>query len=172
MIPQFSKIKFAVTRVKAPLYKIDDIVRAQPMVFGRRKYKKGKRTMMEELVVKKADLLEIVKKNREQHRKVFEEALEGYQNAVIKHLQDMLKKAKQGLKLDLRIHLVQPQDQTKDYDRVIKALEMSTKEEIEMDEREFAQYVMDDWDWSNQFWTNNSIYSAFAMEESKKRKLL
>lgn len=37
---------------------------------------------------------------------------------------------------------------------------------------EFAQYVMDDWAWSDQFWFSNAMYSAAAAGEACKRKLL
>jgi hypothetical protein len=35
---------------------------------------------------------------------------------------------------------------------------METREEIELTEQEFAQYVMDDWSWKGQFTATNSAY--------------
>lgn len=128
--------------------------------------------MMEQITVKKIELLKAVKDNRDQHKKVFEEALIGYQAAVIEHLEKQLERARQGVRVETRVALYQPVDQTKDYDRVIRALEMSTEDEIDLSEREFAQYVMDDWSWSDQFWASNSVYSATARSVATDKKLL
>lgn len=128
--------------------------------------------MMEKITVKKEDLLREVRKNREQHRKVFEEALIGFQRAVTEHLTSQLEKAKAGLRVETHIALQQPVDQTSDYDRVIRALEMSTEDKMELNEKEFAKYVMDDWSWSNQFWASNSMYSETARSVATDKKLL
>jgi hypothetical protein len=49
-------------------------------------------------------------------------------------------------------------DQTKDYDRVIRMLEMTVDEIITIGAVEFQQYVMDDWTWKEQFTASNSAY--------------
>ena len=48
-----------------------------------------------------------------------------------------------------RIHvsLPVPEDHTRDYDRVIRMVEMHRGETLELDQEHFAQYVMDDWGW-------------------------
>lgn len=110
--------------------------------------------------VKRAELLDVVKKNREEHRKLFEEAQVGFRARVIERLDKMLSDARAGVRYDLMVSLAPPIDQTKDYDRIIKALEMSVDEEIELDEREFAQYVMDDWQWKQNVLATNSAYTV------------
>lgn len=110
--------------------------------------------------VKRQDLLDVVKKNREEHRNLFLEAQQGFRARVIERLDKMLADARAGVRYDLSVALAPPIDQTKDYDRVIKALEMSVDEEIELDEREFAQYVMDDWSWKQNVLATNSAYTV------------
>lgn len=117
---------------------------------------------MENIKVQKQQLLVTLRVNREKHRAIFMEALDGYKAAVIKALESSLEKAKNGQRILLHFQLQEPADQTKDYDRVIRMLEMSVDDLIELDEHSFTQYVMDDWNWKRQFLTSNSAYSATA----------
>jgi len=94
---------------------------------------------------------------------VFLKALDGYQATVIKTLEAMLDDAKKGIRYTTTKQLVQPVDQTREYDRVIRALEMSVDTNIELTEDEFSQYVMDDWSWKHQFLMSNSTYTSTDM---------
>lgn len=114
---------------------------------------------METIKVKKEELLQALHKNRDAHRKIFEEAQEGYREEAIKLLDKALEDAKHGKEIRTHIQLMAPIDQTKDYDRAIRMVEMSVDDVIEIDERDFACYVMDDWDWKRQFLTTNAFYS-------------
>lgn len=118
---------------------------------------------MNAIKVKKSELLDVLKKNREQHRKIFLEAQEGYKHAAIKELDSMLDDARAGKRIRRSMTLVEPQDQTSDYDRAIRMLEMSQDEVIELEEHDFMQYVLDDWGWKHQFLHSNSVYSATAL---------
>jgi len=109
--------------------------------------------------LKRKELLEKVKGNRANHRAVFEKALEGYRKAAIKELEKMLDEAKKGLRISREVRLVEPMDQTREYDRVIKMLEMSMDDIIELDERGFSQYVMDDWSWKANFLETTNPYT-------------
>jgi hypothetical protein len=109
-------------------------------------------------------LLDIVKKNRENHRKTFLEALDGYREAVVAELEKMLDEAKRGRRIRRGIELVEPMDQTKDYDRVIKMLEMSEDQVVELTSQEFAQYVQDDWHWKQQFDHSTVNYLKHKLE--------
>jgi len=113
--------------------------------------------------VNRNELLDVVRKNREQHRKIFEEAIEGYRSAAIKELDAMLNEAKAGKRIRRTDSLVEPVDQTREYNKVIRMLEMSTEDVIELQEHEFSQYVLDDWGWKGQFLASNSAYSSTAM---------
>lgn len=117
---------------------------------------------MDAIKVKKSELLETVQKNRDNHRKIFLEAQEGYRVAAIAELDKMLTEAKQGKQIRRSLALTEPVDQTRDYDRVIRMLEMSQDEIIELQEHDFMQYVLDDWGWKRQFLLSNSVYSATA----------
>lgn len=115
---------------------------------------------MNEVRIKKTELLEILKENREAHRSIFEDALIGYRKEAIRLLDKALKDAKEGRKINTWIQLQEPVDQTKDYDRAIKMIEMSVDENTEVSERDFQCYVLDDWQWKQQFLATNAMYTS------------
>jgi hypothetical protein len=113
---------------------------------------------MNKVTVKREELLKILRQNRDQHRAVFERALEGYRRKAIQILEERLEDARANRRINLAIELIQPMDQTREYDRAIRMLEMHTQEQIELSERDFASYVMDDWGWKGQFTATTSGY--------------
>jgi hypothetical protein len=119
-----------------------------------------------EALVNRLVLLETLKENRDKHRQVFEEAQEGYRTAVIAELDAMLAEAKAGKRVKRAVTLPEPVDQTKDYDRVIRMLEMDVREDIELEEHEVAQYVLDDWRWKDMFTASNVRYVSAATAQT------
>lgn len=112
------------------------------------------------VTVKKKELLDSLTKNRDGHRGLFLKAIEGYKAAVIKELESSLESAKAGKEFNKFIQLEEPKDHTKDYNRIIKMLEMSVADEIEISESQFQMYVMDEWSWKDQFVTTSNQYTA------------
>lgn len=117
---------------------------------------------MKSIKVKRSELLSALQENREKHRTIFLEAQVGYREQAIKELDAMLAEAKAGKRIRRSVMLTEPQDQTADYDRAIRMMEMSQDELIELSETDFAQYVLDDWQWKRQFLHSNRAYSATA----------
>ena len=114
---------------------------------------------MQTVKAKRDDLLVRLRKNRGEHRELFNKAQEGFRKQVIEHLDKMLADAKEGRKIRLAVALPEPIDQTKDYDRVITMLEMSVDDVVELTQGEFAQYVMDDWQWKQNVFATNTRYT-------------
>jgi hypothetical protein len=119
---------------------------------------------MQHIKVKKQKLLNILRKNRTAHRKIFLEAQEGFKKAVIEQLEKRLEAARKGQRVDLYIRLNEPVDQTKDYDRAIGMLEMDDNTVILLTELDYKQYVLDDWTWKDQFLHSNAFYSKTASD--------
>lgn len=115
---------------------------------------------MDSINVKKTDLLEVLNTNRSKHRSIFEDALIGYRKEAIRLLDDALENARNGNKITVRFALTEPMDQTKDYDLAIGMLEMSVDEEIELSPEDYRRYVMDDWEWTDQWTFANSAYTS------------
>lgn len=124
---------------------------------------------MQNVKIKKEKLLETLRENRTAHREIFLEAQEGFRAEAIKQLDAMLQAAKDGKKIRQSIGLIEPTDQTADYDRAIRMLEMSEDEVIELTELDFECYVLDNWRWKAQFLASNSSYSSTAARLTGKR---
>lgn len=117
---------------------------------------------MESIKVDKVKLIAVLKENRQKHRQIFEEACDGYKKKAITLLEEKLSIARSGAKVKMMFQLLEPVDQTKDYDRAIGMLEMDLANEVELSEMDYRQYVMDDWNWKQSFLTSNSAYSQTA----------
>ncbi len=114
---------------------------------------------MKAITISKTKLLDVIKANREKHRAIFLEAQTGYRLAAIIELDKMLVEARSGKRIRRAVKLIEPIDQTSEYDRVIRMLEMSEDSTILLEEHDFRQYVLDDWAWKGQFNASNRLYS-------------
>lgn len=113
---------------------------------------------MDEVRVTKAELLDKIRANREGHRDIFDAALRGYREAVLKWLEMQVDALKRGKSFDVTFRLPAPEDHTIDYDRAILMLEMEVGNEVVIGQDEFAMFVMDDWQWKRQFTATVSNY--------------
>jgi carboxypeptidase C (cathepsin A) len=110
--------------------------------------------------VEKEALLQKLRANRDGHRAVFLKALDGFQKEVVQQLDRALADAKTGQRYRTYFNLPEPQDHTRDYDRVIEMIGMSVDDVIELNEYEFTQYVQDDWGWKPDFIDSTESYLA------------
>jgi hypothetical protein len=117
---------------------------------------------MKDITVRKTDLLATLKTNREQHRRIFEEAQAGYRAQVIAELDTMLAEARNGGKIRRYVRLAEPVDQTSDYDRAIAMLEFDIADQVVLSETDFTSFVLDNWHWKRQFLATNAAYSVTA----------
>lgn len=119
---------------------------------------------MDTIRVPKLTLLEILKKNRDNHRAMFLDAQQGYREEVIKVLDARLKDAREGRKINLHFSMPAPIDQTKDYNIAIEMLEMAVDDIIELTAVEFRNYVKDDWSWRQNVTATNMLYAKGTYE--------
>lgn len=117
---------------------------------------------MENIKIEKKSLLEIIKKNRAEHEAIFLKAQEGFRKTIIEVMELGLAAARAGKKVDRVLWTIEPMNQTKDYDRAIRMIEMSVDDTVELSEDDFNSYVLDDWSWKERFTVNNvtSGYSS------------
>jgi hypothetical protein len=108
-------------------------------------------TTMRNVTVNRDEFLVEVTANREAHREVFEEALDGYHRRLKAELEQRVRDLKAGRRINQYIGLPEPEDHTDDYDRVIMMAHMSVEDTITLSEDEFAMYVMDQWRWKQDF---------------------
>lgn len=117
---------------------------------------------MDVVKVRVAELKATIAENREAHRAMFLEAQGKYRARMVEELDRMLTDARTGRRIRRAVSMPEPEDHTADYDRIIRMLEMSVDDEIELDEGDFSRYVMDQWEWARSFASNTMMYVAAA----------
>jgi len=109
---------------------------------------------VQKITVNKDELLAKLEENRADHRRIFEEALEGFARQAEAELNARIDDLRNGQRRDIIIRKPVPTDHTGDYDRAIGMIRMALGDTITLEEHDFAQYVMDDWGWQGQFLSN------------------
>ena len=117
---------------------------------------------MDTIVVDKTTLIAVMKENREKHHQIVLEAQAGFRAKVIERLDEMLKLAASGAKINLAIGLTIPEDHTEDYDTIIGMLEFDIGTTVEIDRGQYQCWVQDKWGWQRSFTQTNSVYSSTA----------
>ena len=107
-----------------------------------------------------------LKKNREEHLKLYAEAKEGYLKKAADQLKNNLEKIEAGEFVSVNVHLSVPECHVSVYDTAIKMMEMSVKKEIELTSSQFRQMIMNEWDWLGSWVNSNAGYSAGIMQMS------
>lgn len=128
------------------------------------------RVKMREVKVNRAELLETIRVNRKVHVREYLESVIGYKEAALSaidramgRLKNQVEDLEAGEVLRLAavtFNLKIPENHNKDYDQVIKMLEMCVDDQLTIKSDEFACYVMDDWDWKDEFNMTKSTYSS------------
>jgi hypothetical protein len=108
--------------------------------------------------VQRDEFVARVQDNRDSHRAVFEEAVEGYRARWIRELERRLHDVRRGRSIDQYFRFPEPEDHTDDYDRILTMARMSMDEVIELTEDEFGMYVMDQWHWKSAFTETATMY--------------
>ena len=122
---------------------------------------------MEHVTISKEKLLSRLKENRGNHRAIFEDALQGWKEQVLKALAQATEDARRGINYETFINLPRPNDHTKDYDEVIDRVEWHEEDTIDLELHEFNQFIRDDWSWMPDFTASTSSYSSSSSISSK-----
>lgn len=94
--------------------------------------------------IKRADLIAKLKENREKHTALYKDALEGYFVDTKKKLEKKIQALDKGETIT-SFSVSVPKDHTKDYDRLIEMLDMSQDEYLVISAHDFNMYVRDEW---------------------------
>jgi len=115
---------------------------------------------MENVKVKKGELLAKLKENLKAHVEEFKLAHAAWveQTIAVHKLQIKSLKETSNTSPDAKFGPV-PTSQATSYERAIAMLEMSVEDEIVLDAHEFDQYVLDNWTWSHSFKSVSAAYN-------------
>lgn len=109
--------------------------------------------------IPKQQLVEAITKNRNSHIDDYVKAANGYRDYMIVELNKAINRLKSGENIELRFDYDKPpHDHKDDYDAVLKMLEMSVDDVVEIHDNEFRQFVLDDWDWQRNWKLSNLKY--------------
>lgn len=120
-----------------------------------------------QVTVNKKELLATIIKNREAHRKAFEEALLSFNTAYKLELEDVLARMNEGAVLvhPEAFESKQPYSALSSYDEVIDMLNLSVEENIVLDAQSFRELVRDQWGWKHimdsSILSNNMVMSKY-----------
>jgi len=109
------------------------------------------------------DVLEILHKNRDQHRSIVKEARVGYMAAAEKELKARLKELRSGKIVSLSFTLRPPQDYTNVYEVAIRTLQLHKEPTIKLTGEQVRNLIMDEWEWTHQFLLSNAAFSGEAV---------
>ena len=115
--------------------------------------------------VRTIDLLLKLRENRTKHVEEYKKARKTWLKKAIKQLREVADQAEKDKKLNndsfspLR-SLPKPTSYAKSYDVMIARLEAEVDDTVELDERDFNAYWLDNWDWSGAFVGTTSLYNG------------
>ena len=123
----------------------------------------------------KQAVIETLTKNRDEHSRIYKQAVEGYRTALRDAVTDMRRL------LDVKIdemetqetpspHLSSnplaklsvPKSHLDQYDTVIEMLRLTTDDTIMLNQDQYNCYMKDEWFWTKDFLVGNSQYSSLA----------
>lgn len=117
---------------------------------------------LSETRIEKTKLMEVLKLNLDKHRAEYETAMNDYWDALEIYHTAQLERAKSRNKKGLDIPAPQePTSQAKEYEKVIRQLELSIDSQFTLNETQFQTYVMDDWFWKHSFAVNNQALAMY-----------
>ena len=119
---------------------------------------------MKTVRVNKKELLEILCENRKKHKEQYKESIKAFRVKAADLLNKELQKIIAGKKFETYFDLQKPISHEKDYDLVIKMVEMSVDDILELEQSEFNQLVNDEWTWKSSF--RLSVYSNYSYSGS------
>ena len=135
-------------------------------------------------VVETKKLLTQLRENRDTHLKEYEEAVEGYLEAARVKLGEQYEKAKKDLRVAfdrtteelrrfdpakaqdtivfcraIQFTLIAPRSYVDAYDQAIEMMEWETRDKVELNTTEFRCFVMNKWDWMEEFKSVSEMYN-------------
>ncbi len=108
------------------------------------------------------EILEALRRNREEHIIIYEEALVGWREKCIAALEKHLEDARNG-KINLNFtNLAKPHSYASVYTTVIEMLQMHKDPLVVLTADEVRQFMQDQWEWADAWLVSNSRYSGTA----------
>lgn len=116
---------------------------------------------MQTVRVDKNDLVAKIRANMLEHEETYRSAVAAYREQQLALLERLLTDAKNEVPID---HLALsrmpvPENHMGDYRRALRMLEMEIRNEVDLEEFEYRQFVDDEWGWRKAWEANTVAYA-------------
>jgi hypothetical protein len=109
------------------------------------------------ITVKKSELIDKINNNKMKHKLQYNIAVNAYKLEAAKQLAKLAQKLKDG-HLDLTLRLTSPVNQEDEYDKILEMFKMEIKNEVELSQGEFNEYVLDETNFAKTARLSNATY--------------
>ena len=114
------------------------------------------------------DLKVKLEENLALHDEVYEEAIENYWKTVGKAFKEQVVIAEETIRkrniehggINLYVSINAPTSNREAYEDALAMLSYETRDIVELSHNEFKSYILNQWDWSNQFLASNALYAS------------
>lgn len=107
--------------------------------------------------VEKEKLIEKIKENKKNHIEEYAKAVVGYKEEALRQLTNLTEKVNKGA-LNIELDLITPVDNSENYDKIIEMFEWEVEEVVELEQKEFIEYVQDETDFAVTAKLSNMMY--------------
>ncbi len=118
--------------------------------------------MQGEMLYEKKMVLEKLKIQLVGHKAILEEAWVGFKKDAVERLAKVLDQLEKGDRAGVSVYVEAPEDHTREIELAIAMLEATTQDHVALGSRDFANYVLGNWEWNERFLLSNAKYSARA----------
>lgn len=117
--------------------------------------------LMNNIKVKREALLKTLQNNLKMHRAAVVEASAARRQEILEYFTDTAAHIERDPNYQPKesITFPKPKDNSSDYERAIRMVEMTTDEVIELTEDQFDKLVMDNWGWKQELLRTSSMYA-------------
>ena len=105
--------------------------------------RKGDRTV----IVNKNELINKIEENKKNHIEEYKKSVIAYKKEALKQL-DILKDDISNGGLNIKLNLITPIDNSKNYDKIIEMFKWDVNEVVDLTQSEFKEYVQDETDFA------------------------
>lgn len=103
-------------------------------------------------------LVQTLLSNRDKHQADYDRALVGYYKAFTADLKLGVKLVEKGEDWSRDNGIVKPSNHSGEYSWAITMLQQSLDDQVHVQQSEFRQFVMDEWNWSQTFKASTTSY--------------
>ena len=106
----------------------------------------------------KDKLVEIIESQREEHVHRVARSTELYRRTLIDRLREKIAKVESMVEVSHHISITKPIDKTDEYDAILMMLRLSDGEQVELTERQFRCFVLNQWERKDAYTESTACY--------------